>query len=42
VSLSYGKEIWSYEIGSAITGSPAIVNGLVIIGADDGTVYAFE
>ena len=41
LSLEDGREVWSYELGEAITGSPAVVGGLVIAGSDDGRVYAF-
>jgi outer membrane protein assembly factor BamB len=41
LDLKDGKLIWSYEIGSGIIGSPAVAGGFVIIGAEDGTVYAF-
>ena len=36
-----GKEKWSYEIGAAILGCPAVVDGMIVIGAEDGRVYAF-
>ena len=41
VSLDQGEEIWSFEIGESIISSPAVVNGLVIVGSEDGNVYAF-
>ncbi len=41
VDLKDGKEIWSYEIGAAIFGCPAVAGGFIVIGADDGRVYAF-
>jgi outer membrane protein assembly factor BamB len=41
LSLATGKQLWSYDIGKPITGSPAVADGLVIIGAEDGVVYAF-
>jgi outer membrane protein assembly factor BamB len=41
VSLADGKELWSYEIGQGITSSPAVAGGTIIIGAQDGNVYAF-
>ena len=36
-----GREVWSCEIGAALTGSPAVVDGWIIIGAEDGWIYAF-
>ena len=41
LNLSNGSEIWSYEIGAAILGCPAVTAGMIIVGADDGRVYAF-
>ena len=41
INLSDGKELWSYEIGSSITSSPAVAAGKVVIGSDDGYIYAF-
>jgi outer membrane protein assembly factor BamB len=41
LSLADGKQIWSYEIGQPIVSSPAVAQGVVVIGCDDGTVYAF-
>jgi len=41
IRLSDGGKVWSYEIGQAISSSPAVANGMVIIGCDDGYVYAF-
>jgi outer membrane protein assembly factor BamB len=31
---------WTYEIDSAITSSPVVLNGTVYVGANDGTVHA--
>jgi outer membrane protein assembly factor BamB len=39
VELADGKQRWSYEIGAPITASPAIANGAIVIGAEDGTVH---
>lgn len=41
LNLSSGQEIWSYEIGSPISSTPAVTGNLIIIGAEDGRVYAF-
>jgi outer membrane protein assembly factor BamB len=37
-----GKIIWSASVASGITSSPAIANGVVYVGSDDGTLYAFN
>jgi outer membrane protein assembly factor BamB len=39
--MENGKELWSYEIGKPLTASPAVANGMIIIGSEDGSVYAF-
>ena len=41
VKLADGKEIWNYEIGQPLTSSPAVIDGTVVIGSQDGNVYAF-
>jgi outer membrane protein assembly factor BamB len=41
VNLADGKERWTYEIGAAVTASPAAADGLVIVGSEDGNLYAF-
>jgi outer membrane protein assembly factor BamB len=41
LDLKDGELIWSYEIGAAISGSPAVAQGKICIGADDGHVYLF-
>jgi outer membrane protein assembly factor BamB len=41
VRLSDGKELWSHEIGESISASPAVAAGVVVIGSEDGCVYAF-
>ena len=41
VDLATGKLAWSYDIGKAITASPAVAGGLVVIGSEDGNIYAF-
>jgi outer membrane protein assembly factor BamB len=41
LNLKDGKKIWSYEIGAAIIGCPAVAGGFIVLGAEDGRVYAF-
>lgn len=38
---SEGKIEWSYELGAPITGTPAVLNNTIIVGADDGRIYLF-
>jgi outer membrane protein assembly factor BamB len=41
VSLDKGNQLWMHEVGQPIESSPAVADGNVVIGADDGTVYCF-
>jgi eukaryotic-like serine/threonine-protein kinase len=41
VDLGDGSEIWRYEIGESLTASPAVAGGRIVIGSEDGKVYAF-
>jgi outer membrane protein assembly factor BamB len=38
IDLAGGKVLWEYEDGGAITSSPAIASGNVVIGSTDGRV----
>jgi outer membrane protein assembly factor BamB len=42
LDLKNGKEIWSYEIGSAMAHNPAMTDKSMVVGARDGNVYFFE
>ncbi|MGI6458508.1 MAG: PQQ-binding-like beta-propeller repeat protein [Candidatus Hydrogenedentales bacterium] len=39
--LDDGEKLWSHEVSDEIT-APAVYDGLVIVGCDDGTVAAFR
>jgi hypothetical protein len=41
LDLEKGQRQWAYDIGQPITSSPAVVDGMIVVGADDGRVYAF-
>lgn len=41
LSLDKGTELWSYEIGAPVTASPAAVERWIVVGSEDGSVYAF-
>jgi outer membrane protein assembly factor BamB len=41
LSLDQGKELWSYEIGQPVGSSPAVSDGKVVIGSEDGSIYCF-
>jgi outer membrane protein assembly factor BamB len=36
-----GAKLWSYTTGGAVDSPPAVANGMVYVGSDDGKVYAF-
>lgn len=36
-----GKINWNYELGSAVFGNPAVIDGYIIAGAQDGRIYCF-
>ena len=36
-----GKKLWEFDAGAAITASPAIAGGRVVIGSQDGRIYCF-
>ena len=42
VSLKTGKEIASYEVGESISSTPAVAAGRILVGCEDGKVYAFS
>jgi len=41
LQLSDGKSVWKFTAGSAITASPAVRRGRLVIGTEDGAVYCF-
>jgi len=41
LNSSDGSPLWSYSTTNYIMSSPAVTNGTLIIGVDDGNVYAF-
>ena len=42
ISLEDGTEIVSYEVGEAISSTPALAGGRIFVGCEDGKVYAFS
>jgi len=42
VSVRDGKQIWFYDTHDAITSSAAVAGGMIVIGCDDGYLYAFK
>jgi outer membrane protein assembly factor BamB len=39
LNASDGKITWTYELGSAVFGNPAVIDGYIIAGAQDGRIY---
>lgn len=37
-----GDVVWTAETGAAVRSSPAVGNGVVYVGSDDGKVYAMD
>jgi outer membrane protein assembly factor BamB len=37
-----GKTVWSAPVASGTTSSPSVANGVVYVGSDGGTLYAFN
>ncbi|MCK4564003.1 MAG: PQQ-binding-like beta-propeller repeat protein [Verrucomicrobia bacterium] len=40
LKLEDGRRLWSKEVSDEIT-SPGLIGGMIVVGADDGTVSAF-
>ena len=36
-----GRKTWEFDAGDAITASPAVAAGRVVVGAQDGRIYCF-
>jgi outer membrane protein assembly factor BamB len=41
LDLATGEKRWEFDTGSALTASPAIAGGRVVIGSQDGVLYCF-
>ena len=37
-----GTRLWNYELGGPSHSSPAAADGLLVVGSDDGNLYAFQ
>ncbi|MBS3821115.1 MAG: PQQ-binding-like beta-propeller repeat protein [Phycisphaerae bacterium] len=42
LDVDSGKVVGRIRIGQSITSTPAVVDGVILIGSDDGYLYAFE
>jgi outer membrane protein assembly factor BamB len=42
LDLQTGKELWSFAASRAISASPAIGHGVLVVGDEAGSVYCLE
>ncbi len=42
LGIGAGQEVWSFTGDSAFVAGPALADGLVVIGSEDGTLYGIE
>jgi outer membrane protein assembly factor BamB len=42
LDLASGEKLWDFEAGSPLSASPAIVDGYVVIGSQDGLLFGFH
>ena len=40
LALETGEELWSFEVSDEIS-SPSIIEGMILVGSDDGSLSAF-
>jgi outer membrane protein assembly factor BamB len=36
-----GAKVWEFDAGAALSASPAIASGRIVIGSQDGRLYCF-
>jgi outer membrane protein assembly factor BamB len=41
LSVATGRKEWEFDAGAALTASPAIAAGRIVIGSTDGALYCF-
>jgi hypothetical protein len=41
LNASTGALVWSYATSGTVFSSPAVVDGVVYVGSEDGKIYAF-
>jgi len=41
LDLKTGAKIWEFDAGASIVASPAVASGRIVIGSQDGVLYAF-
>ena len=40
-ALEDGAVTWSFDVGAGVLGTPAIGRGTLVVGTDDGRLFAF-
>lgn len=41
LDLATGESLWTYRLGEPVTAAPAVAGGMILVGCDDGYLYAF-
>ena len=41
LDLKTGEKVWSYDAGAAFSASPAVAQGRLVIGNEEGVLYCF-
>ena len=41
LNLTNGAKLWEFNAGAPLSASPAIANGRIVIGSQDGRLYCF-
>jgi len=41
LGLNDGAKLWEFNAGAPLSASPAIANGRIVIGSQDGRLYCF-
>jgi outer membrane protein assembly factor BamB len=41
LNLTNGPKLWEFNAGGPLSASPAIANGRIVIGSQDGRLYCF-
>jgi outer membrane protein assembly factor BamB len=41
LDIETGRQLWHFEAGGAVNGSPAVAAGRLVLGNDEGQLYCF-
>jgi outer membrane protein assembly factor BamB len=42
LDLQTGAKVWEFEAGAPLSASPAVAEGALVIGSQDGRLYCFR